>query len=134
MPRKRICLLTALLIVACSGTRQDDNSGLSRDQEKLINALTLFVESVQGDRFEKAVSFLTVEEKNKMTGIEGKVPPAVQKRLKALRLSTLATKAGVRLEKGKLEGIYAWLPNIDRMGLGTGSEPSRRGSSVPLFQ
>lgn len=88
-------------------------AGTDKEKERLIDALTLFVESVQGDRFEKAMGFLTPEEKSKMTDASGQVPPAVQKQLKALRLSTLASKQGVVLEKGKLAGIHPWLPNLE---------------------
>jgi hypothetical protein len=123
MSRLRLILASALFLAACSGTRDAERGPrLEPDKEKLIDALTLFVESVQGDRFEKAMGYLTPEEKSKMTDASGQVPPPVQRQLKALRLSTLAAKAGVRLEKGKLTGIYAWLPNIDH---GEPSEPRK---------
>ena len=103
---------------------------MAPEKEKLIDALTLFVEAVQGDRFDKALGYLTLDEKAKMTDATGQVPSPVQKQLKALRLSTLASKAGVHLEKGKLSGIYAWLPNIDRIAP---NEPPRDSAS-PLIQ
>jgi hypothetical protein len=130
MQRPKLILALALILAACSGTRNaEEGPRLEPDKEKLIDALTLFVESVQGDRFEKAMGYLTLEEKSKMTDGSGQVPPPVQRQLKALRLSTLAAKAGVRLEKGKLTGIYAWLPNIDPSAP---SEPRRE--SPPLIQ
>ena len=98
------------------------------DKEKLIDALTLFVEAVQGDRFDKAMGFLTLEEKTKMTEGTGVVAPPVQRQLKALRLSTLASKSGVRLDRGKLEGIYVWLPN-----LGHTPADAPRDSAGPLL-
>ncbi len=110
----RSCFASILILSACSGNRNGD-ARLTPAKEKLIDALTLFVEAVQGDRFDKALGYLTLDEKAKMTDASGQVPPSVQKQLKALRLSTLASKAGVQLEKGKLTGIYAWLPNIDRI-------------------
>ncbi|GEM_PF-1791639 len=121
----------ALLLLACSGNRQDEGARLDPEKEKLIDALTLFVEAVQGDRYEKALSYLTVEEKGKMTDNSGLIPPLIQKKLKALRLSTLANKSGVRLEKGKLSGIFAWLPNLERTAPGEASPPD---NSVPLIQ
>jgi hypothetical protein len=123
-------LMAALLLLACSGTRQDEGARLDPEKEKLIDALTLFVESVQGERFDKALGYLTLEEKSKMTDAGGQVPPPVQKQLKALRLSTLASKSGVRLERGKLTGIYAWLPNIDR----SAPNGAPRDSVAPLIQ
>jgi hypothetical protein len=130
MRRLRLILASALILAACSGNRSaEEGPRLEPDKEKLIDALTLFVESVQGDRFEKAMGYLTLEEKSKMTDGSGQVPAPVQRQLKALRLSTLAAKAGVRLEKGKLTGIYAWLPNIDKSAP---SEP--RKESPPIIQ
>ena len=112
---RRTCLWIAsfLLLTACSGNRNGDDARMDPDKEKLIDVLTLFVEAVQGDRFDKALDYLTLDEKAKMIDASGQVPPPVQKQLKAVRLSTLASKPGVRLEKGKLTGICAWLPNID---------------------
>ena len=130
--RSAILWLVALtLFSACSGTRNpDDDAKMTPGKEKLIDALTLFVESVQGDRFDRALEYLTVEEKAKMIDASGTVPPPVQKQLKALRLSTLAAKPGVRLEKGKLAGISAWLPNIDRSAPATGA----KDPPPPIFQ
>jgi hypothetical protein len=124
-------LLFGILLAACAGTREDDGSRIEPRKEKLIDALTLFVEAVQGERFEKALGYLTVEEKSKMTDGSGQVPAPVQKQLKALRLSTLASKAGVHLEKGKLTGIYAWLPNIERTAPGEAPSPD---NDAPLLQ
>jgi hypothetical protein len=118
-------------MIACAGSREDDGSRIDPDKEKLIDALTLFVEAVQGERFEKALGYLTLEEKSKMTDGSGQVTAPIQKQLKALRLSTLASKAGVHLEKGKLTGIYAWLPNIERSA--PGDAPSR-DNDAPLIQ
>ncbi|HKP97707.1 MAG TPA: hypothetical protein VJ385_18340 [Fibrobacteria bacterium] len=131
MHRLRFWTIALLLLAGCSGTRNaEDGPPLDPDKEKLIDALTLFVEAVQGDRFDKALDYLTPEEKGKMTDGSGQVSPPVQKQLKALRLSTLASKPGVRLEKGKINGIYAWLPNIDR----TGPNDASQAPSSPLIQ
>ena len=109
-----IVTVSSLLIWGCAGSKlEDDGTRVNPDKVKLIEVLTLFVEAVQGDRFEKAFNFLTPEEQNKMTDGTGKVSPETCRRLKAMRLSTLAQKTGVRLEKDKLTGLYEWLPNID---------------------
>ncbi len=129
MPRLRYWAAIALVILSCSGTRSgEEDARLEPDKEKLINVLTLFVEAVQGDRFDMAMGYLTPEEKSRMTEGSGVVTPPVQRQLKALRLSTLASKSGVRLDKGKLEGVYAWLPNLGR----TPAEPARDSTS-PLL-
>jgi hypothetical protein len=131
MPRMLLRILSCLLLMSCAGSREDDGSRIDPGKEKLIDALTLFVEAVQGERFEKALGYLTAEEKSKMTDGSGQVPAPVQKQLKALRLSTLASKSGVHLEKGKLTGIYGWLPNIERSAPG---ESPPQDNDAPLIQ
>ena len=131
MVRLLSLILSGMLLLACAGSREDDGTRIDPGKEKLIDALTLFVEAVQGERFEKALGYLTVEEKSKMTDGAGQVSAPVQKQLKALRLSTLASKAGVHLERGKLAGISAWLPNIERSAPG---EAPVRDNDAPLLQ
>ncbi len=104
----------AILLSGCSGSkREDDGTRVKPDKARLIEVLTLFVEAVQEDRFDKAFNFLAPEEQNKMTEGSGKMSPATCRRLKALRLSTIAQKMGVQLENDKLVGLYQWLPNLD---------------------
>ncbi|MDB5105815.1 MAG: hypothetical protein JWP91_3504 [Fibrobacteres bacterium] len=122
--------LAFLVFLGCTGTRQDEGPRLAPEKERLIDALTLFVEAVQGDRYDKAMGYLTPEEKSKMTDASGIVPPPIQKQLKAVRLSTLASKSGVRLERGKLAGIYPWLPNLER----TSNSEAPRAQDAPLIQ
>jgi hypothetical protein len=129
MPRPALWISVALLLIACSGTKGgEEGAQLAPDKEKLIDVMTLFVEAVQGDRFDKAMGYLTPSEKSLMTGGTGVVSTPVQRQLKALRLSTLASKSGVRLEKGLLEGIHPWLPNLGH----SPTEPSR-DSLPPLL-
>lgn len=129
MMRSLLWLVTVFLIMACSGIRGgEEGARMQPEKEKLIDALTLFVEAVQGDRFDKAMGYLSPAEKNLMTNGTGVVSMPVQRQLKALRLSTLASKSGVRLEKGKLEGIHPWLPNLGRQ---PGEAP--RDSLAPLL-
>ncbi len=114
MSLARFWLPAALFLAACGGTRSgEDGARLEPEKEKLIDALTLFVEAVQGDRFDKALGYLAPGERAKMLEGNPALPTPMQRRLKALRLSTLASKPGVHLEKGKLEGIYPWLPNLE---------------------
>ncbi len=122
-------VLLAASLISCTGRRSDPgDQALAPGKEKVIEALTLFVESVQGDRFDKALSYLTLIEKRKMTEGTGMVPPLVQRQLKALRLSTLANKPGVRLAGGKLEGIHDNLPALN-------ATPSKRtaNTDAPLI-
>jgi len=116
MALSRFWLVLALSLSACGGSHYgQDDSRIDPDKEKLIDKLTLFVEAVQGDRFDLALGYLTPAEKAKMDEGNPTVSPAMQRRLKAVRLSTLANKPGVHLQGGKLEGIYAWLPNVDHV-------------------
>jgi hypothetical protein len=124
-------MLALSTLIACGGSRKHEGARLEPEKEKLIDALTLFVEAVQGERYTKALDYLTREERNKMTDGSGLVSPPVQKQLRALRLSTLASKPGVHLEKGKLAGIHAWLPNIERSAPG---DAPVSDSSAPLIQ
>lgn len=124
-------MLALLALIACGGGRKDEGPRLDPGKEKLIDALTLFVEAVQGERYTKALDYLTPEERNKMTDGSGLISAPVQKQLRALRLSTLASKTGVHLEKGKLAGIHAWLPNIEHTA--TGDAPVS-DSTAPLIQ
>jgi hypothetical protein len=108
--------LAVLLLSACGGTHDgSQDTRLSPDKERLIDALTLFVEAVQGDRFDQALGYLTAGERAKMDEGNATISASVQRRLKAVRLSTLANKPGVRLQGGTLEGIYPWLPNVDHV-------------------
>lgn len=114
MTKLAISLSALLLFAACGGSHPaEEGARLEPGTEKFLNTLTLFVEAVQSDRFDKAMGYLTPEEKAKFTEGAGVVQPPMQKRLKALRLSTLASKPGVRLDGDKLEGIFPWLPNLE---------------------
>jgi len=106
-----IGFLFLLVLSGCSGTKHDaDGTPVNKDKEKLIEVLTLFVEAVQGDRFDLAFKYLAPSEMAKMVEANGQPSLLTQRRLKAVRLSTLAKKSGVELDKGKLQGIYEWLP------------------------
>jgi len=124
-----LCTLMALLIGGCAPKHYSDGSPVDSEKEKLIEVLTLFVEAVQGDRFEKAFDYLTPAERSKMADASGQASPIVRRQLKALRLSTLAQKPGVRLERGKVEGISAWLPALDGA-----SSPPTGNLGGPLIQ
>ncbi|MEO6097276.1 MAG: hypothetical protein ABIW76_17045 [Fibrobacteria bacterium] len=131
MRLNRLWMLSSLALLACAGGRKNAETPLDPGKEKLIDALTMFVEAVQGERYTKALDYLTPEERNKMTDGSGLVSTPVQKQLRALRLSTLASKPGVHLEKGKLAGIHAWLPNIERT---TPGDAPISDSTAPLIQ
>ncbi len=102
-----------IFLISCGGSKkEDDGSRVDPDKEKLIEKLTLFVEEVQGEHYDRAFEYLSPREKAKMFEGSSEATPLVRRQLKALRLSTLAHKAGVHLDHGKIEGIYEWLPNF----------------------
>lgn len=121
-------------LLACGGSRPQEDA-IDPDKAELIDALTLFVEAVQADRFERALEYLTPEERRRMLDAGNQPSADIKRRLKALRLSTLAQKPTVRLQGGKVEGIYDQLPSLgplpdaDREGAATGQAPE-----VPTFQ
>lgn len=116
----------------CGGSRPKDDA-IDPDKAELIDVLTLFVEAVQADRYDKAFAYLTPGEKSRMLEAGDQPSPDVKRRLKALRLSTLAQKPGVRLQGGKVEGIFEQLPDLGpRVDPPAGA--SKDASEVPTFQ
>ena len=100
------CGLAAL--AACSQGPSAFKSG----KERLLDDLTLFAENVQADRFEKAMKQLSPEERFRFDAVGGAQDSLVRRRLKALRLSTLARRPTVKLGPGGLEGIFDELPSL----------------------
>ncbi len=121
----------AFLALSCGGSRPQDDA-IDPDKAELIDALTLFVEAVQADRFDKAFAYLTPGERSRMMDAGNEPSPDVRRRLRALRLSTLARKPTVRLQGGLLEGIYEQLPSLGPLPPSSGgSDPA---AEVPSFQ
>ena len=125
------CVFLVFSILACGGSKPEED-GIDPDKMDLLDALTLFVEAVQAERFDKAMAMLTPEERSRMLDMGGQPSPDIKRRLKALRLSTLAQKAAVRLEDGKVSGIYAQLPDLGP--LPEAGHVQERGPEVPTFQ
>lgn len=120
-------------LTSCGGSRPKDDA-IDPDKADLIDVLTLFVEAVQADRYEKAFSYLTPSERARMLESGAEPSPEVKRRLKALRLSTLAQKPSVRLQGGKVEGIYEQLPSLGPLQPGhEGSAGGDRSLDVPTF-
>jgi hypothetical protein len=121
----------AFAVLACGGSRPEDD-GIDPGKADLLDALTLFVEAVQAERFDKAMAMLTPEERSRMVEAGGEPSPDIKRRLKALRLSTLAQGPAVRLLAGKVSGIYEQLPDLGP--LPGGGHVQERGPEVPTFQ
>src|SRR5262245_61965738 len=121
--RLSIVAIMAFLAWGCSST---GGGAEDHSKDKLIDRLTLFVEAVQMENFDKAFAYLTPAEKGRMMEGGGQVPDHVRRQLQALRLSTLAHKPGVKLTGGRLEGIYEQLPGV---GAPAGESTSREKDS-----
>lgn len=120
-------------LTSCGAARPGDEA-IDPDKAELIDVLTLFVEAVQADRYEKAFTYLTPSEKARMLESGAEPSPEVKRRLKALRLSTLAQKPSVRLQGGRVEGIYEQLPSLGPLPPGRdGSAEGDRSQEVPTF-
>lgn len=121
----------ALVLAACGGSRPGDEA-IDPDKADLINALTLFVEAVQADRFEKAFGYLTPAERSRMQDSGSEASADIRRRLKTLRLSTLAQRTTVRLQNGLLEGIHDQLPDLGPAPAEVRDAPTE--PEVPSFQ
>lgn len=132
---RHLGFLACLIVTAsCGGSRPGDEA-IDPDKAELIDVLTLFVEAVQADRYDKAFSYLTSSERARMLESGAEPSPEVKRRLKALRLSTLAQKPSVRLQGGKVEGIFEQLPSLGPVPPGgrEGSAQGDRSQEVPTF-
>jgi len=104
-------ILTVILFGACSP--RPPQSVKTSNSGNIIDVLTLFAESVQGDQFERAMKYLSVSERARFEEAGGPNSPYIQRQLKSLRLSTLANRPTVKQDKnGLLEGIYDQLPEL----------------------
>lgn len=98
-------------LMACASTRKEEAKAPSSDD--LLELLTGFGESLSKRNFTKAVDYMVPEEKAMM--MEGSsVPADKQKMLMALPLQKLIRHPAVRVENGKIAGIYTLLPNLNQ--------------------
>jgi uncharacterized protein YcfL len=121
----RIFLVIAIsLLFGCGSSR----SHAEKEKEMLLDKLTLFVESIQADEWDKAIAMLSESDKHALLGNEPSLPLTVKSKLKSLKLSTLAHQGQVQVQKGKLEGIFHALP------LDTVNPKTESIQEVPSFQ
>jgi hypothetical protein len=113
---KRIfCIFAAALLGAsCASHNPAPEQKVDKsDRDKLLDGLTLFVEAVQGDRIDKAMQYLDPTERYKFESMGGAQNPLLLRRLKAVRLSTLAHRPTVRMGPQGLAGIFDELPSLN---------------------
>lgn len=101
--------LTVGLLMACSTTKKDVSQVPESDD--LLELLTGFGESLSKRNFNMAVEYMVPEEKALMME-GGSVPSDKQKMLTALPLQTLIRNPAIRVQNGRIAGIYSVLPNL----------------------
>ena len=99
----------AALIWACS---HGPSVEYKMDKSHFLDNLTIFVEYVQGDRIEKAMKCLSPAERFRFEAVGGVQDSLLRRRLKAMRLSTLARRPTVKMGPQGLEGIFDELPSL----------------------
>lgn len=106
---------TVALLMACASSKKE--TAQAPESNDLLELLTGFGESLSKRNFTKAVDFMVPQEKALM--MEGSsVPPEKQKMLMALPLQKLIRHPAVRVENGKIAGIYTLLPNLNQAQAG----------------
>lgn len=100
------------LLMACASSSRKE-TGQAPESDDLLELLTGFGESLSRRNFTKAVDYMVPEEKALM--MEGSTVPADKQRmLVALPLQKLIRHPAVRVENGKIAGIYTLLPNLNQ--------------------
>lgn len=116
--------------MACASSRKE--TAKAPESDDLLELLTGFGESLSKRNFTKAVDYMVPEEKAMM--MEGSsVPPEKQKLLMALPLQKLIRHPTIRVENGKIAGIYNMLPNLNQGQAGSlaSEETSTEDGAAP---
>lgn len=116
--------------MACASSRKE--TAQAPESDDLLELLTGFGESLSKRNFTKAVDYMVPEEKAMM--MEGSsVPPEKQKLLMALPLQKLIRHPTIRVENGKIAGIYNMLPNLNQGQAGSlaSEETSTEDGAAP---
>lgn len=121
--------LSLLLVLCQCASRQSTEE---KAAEKLLDRLTLFVEAVQADQWDRALNAVSAVEKRALLGDGASLSEPTKIKLKALKLSTLAHRGKVYLVKDKLEGIHQVLPG--GLPAASGLVPEKSDEEVPSFQ
>jgi hypothetical protein len=112
------------LLIGCSSTHnQQQEATIAPHSDDLLELLTGFGESLSKRNFAKAVDYMVPEEKAMMME-GGTVPADKQKALLALPLQKLIRHPAVRVEHGKIAGIYTLLPNLNQGTSNVASAPA----------
>lgn len=108
----RLGLIAAVsLLMACASSRKE--AEVVPETDDLLELLTGFGESISKRNFEHAVEFMVPEERALLLE-GGTVPTEKQRMLMALPLQKLIRHPAVRVENGRIAGIYTVLPNLNQ--------------------
>ena len=119
----RICLVGLVgLLAACSSTNRDNSPAPASND--LLELLTGFGESISKRNFDKAISYMVPEERALMVDSDKKIPEQTQKALMALPLQRLIRNPAVRVQNGRIAGIYQMLPNLRQAEAGAAMSES----------
>lgn len=135
-----VAIVTLLMACASSRSNSSKEAGTAPSSDDLLELLTGFGESLSKRNFAKAVDYMVPEEKAMM--MEGSsVPPEKQKMLMALPLQKLIRHPAVRVENGKIAGIYTLLPNLNQAPAGgvaseeaPAEDPSLAATEMPATE
>jgi hypothetical protein len=111
-PRLGLIAVVSLLMACASGRKE---TSAVPETDDLLELLTGFGESLSKRNFERAVEYLVPEERALMLE-GGSVPADKQRMLMALPLQKLIRHPAVRVENGRIAGIYTVLPNLNQAG------------------
>jgi hypothetical protein len=111
-PRLGLVAVVSLLMACASGRKETSEVPETDD---LLELLTGFGESLSKRNFERAVEYMVPEERALMLE-GGTVPSEKQRMLMALPLQKLIRHPAVRVENGRIAGIYTVLPNLNQAG------------------
>ncbi len=103
------------LLLACASNQQSvTQPNMPAKSDDILTLLTGFGESLSKRDFVFAVNHLTPKEREQILDARGQVPEAKRQQLAALNLQRLIRLPSVRVEDGRLAGIYEMLPNLNQ--------------------
>ncbi|MBF0432182.1 MAG: hypothetical protein HQK83_12935 [Fibrobacteria bacterium] len=100
--------ISLILLIGCSSSKPASGS----EKGSKLELLTDFSVAVNENNFEKAISYLSLNEQARFQQRLASDGEITRKQLKALRLQKLNNNQSIRVVEGKLSGIFATLPSL----------------------
>jgi hypothetical protein len=79
-------------------------------EDRRLEVLTSFTLDLSKRDFKAAAGMLSASDRSRMLDEDGQIRPEFRERLLALRLTTLLSNPMIKLERGRVNGIYRILP------------------------